>query len=229
MAHSVETQRTRLLVQIEQLLEKPMIVLSFIWVALVVIELTTGVTRAGQIAGYCIWGAFVVDFLIKFIIAPRKTPFLRRNVVTVLSLLLPALRVLRIARVLRFARVARGMRFARLLGTWNRGMRALRRSMRRHGFGYVLMLTLMVLFSGAAGMMAFERDGGSGRFDTYGAALWWTAVVMTTTGPEHWPGTASGRALMLVLAIYSFGVFGYITATLASFFIDRDREEGLRP
>lgn len=224
--HTIETERVRLLVQLERMFERPMIVLSIIWLVLVVVELAQGISRAGEIAGLAIWVTFVVDFAIKFIIAPRKTLFLRRNWMTAVSLALPAFRLLRVTRAFRAARVLRGVRFARLLGTINRGMRAVRRSMRRHGFGYVVTLTLVVLFAGAAGMMSFEREGSNhAAFETYTASLWWTAMLMTSLGSEAWPRTGGGRALTLVLALYSFAVFGYITATLASFFIDRDDRE----
>ena len=224
--HSVETQRVRLLVQLEQMLERPMIVLSLVWVALVGIELAQGLTRPVEIAGLVIWALFAVDFLVKLLVAPRKWRFLRRNWITVLSLLLPAFRLARLGRAFRAARVLRGVRFAKMLGTLNRGMRALRRSMRRHGFGYVVTLTLLVMFTAAAGMMAFEREGPNRAvFATYSSSLWWTAMLMTSLGSEYWPKTGGGRALTLVIALYSFAVFGYITATLASFFIDRDDEE----
>jgi voltage-gated potassium channel len=224
--HSVDTQRVRLLVQMEQMLERPMIVLSLLWVGLVALELARGLTRPLEIASLVIWALFGLDFLIKFLIAPRKWRFLRRNWITILSLLLPAFRLARLGRAFRAARVVRGVRFAKYLGTLNRGMRALRRSMRRHGFGYVVTLTLLVMCSAAAGMMAFEREGPNHAvFDTYTSSLWWTAMLMTSLGSEYWPKTGGGRALTLVIALYSFAVFGYITATLASFFIDRDDAE----
>ena len=77
-------------------------------------------------------------------------------------------------------------------------------------------------FAGAAGMYAFER--GSGGLDSYGDALWWTAMIMTTMGSQHWPLTAEGRLLCVFLALYAFAVFGYVTATLATFFVGRDAE-----
>lgn len=226
MAHSVDTQRLRLLVQLERLLERPMIVLSLVWLVLVAVELVRGVTRAGEIAGIVIWVIFGIDFAVRLTVAPAKMRFLRNNWTTALSLVLPAFRLLRLGRAFRAARLLRGVRVARLLGSMNRGMRALRRTMRRNGFGYVVTLTLIVLFSGAAGMMAFEREGPNREaFDTYSSSLWWTAMLMTTLGSEFWPRTGAGRALTLVLAVYSFAVFGYITATLASYFIDRDQRD----
>ena len=68
-------------------------------------------------------------------------------------------------------------------------------------------------------MYAFEREHG---LADYGAALWWTAMLVTTMGSEYWPKSPEGRVLCLFLAIYAFAVFGYVTASLASFFVDRD-------
>lgn len=224
--HSTETERVRLLVQLERMLERPMIVLSLVWVALVALELARGLTRGLEIAGYVVWAIFAGDFALKLIIAPQKIRFIKANWIMVLSLVLPAFRLFRVGRAFRAIRVLRGFRLARFLGAINRGMRALRSSMRRRGFGYVVALTLLVMFSAAAGMMAFEREGPNhAAFGTYSASLWWTAMLMTSIGSEHWPKTGGGRALTLLLALYSFAVFGYITATLASFFIDHDDSE----
>ena len=41
-------------------------------------------------------------------------------------------------------------------------------------------------------------------------------------GSEYWPHTLEGRLLCILLALYSFAVFGYVTATIATFFIGRD-------
>ena len=56
----------------------------------------------------------------------------------------------------------------------------------------------------------------------FGTALWWTSMIMTTMGSAYWPETPEGRVLCVLLALYAFAVFGYVTATLASYFIDRD-------
>jgi voltage-gated potassium channel len=50
-------------------------------------------------------------------------------------------------------------------------------------------------------------------------------MIMTTLGSNYWPLTAEGRLLTLLLSLYAFAVFGYVTATLATFFIGRDAAE----
>jgi voltage-gated potassium channel len=47
-------------------------------------------------------------------------------------------------------------------------------------------------------------------------------MLLTTMGSEHWPQSAEGRLVCLLLSVYAFAMFGYITATLASFFIGGD-------
>ena len=215
--------RREILAQIEGWLETPMLVLGFVWLALLVWELIWGLNPILETINSVIWIIFVLNFVVEFALALHKLDYLKRNWLTALSLALPALRVFRLARVLRGAR---GLRLVKVVGSLNRGMCALGASMSRRGFGYVLALTAIVTLAGAAGMYAFENDnaGGGDGLNTYGEALWWTAMLMTTMGSAYWPRTAEGRVLCLILAIYAFAVFGYVTATLATFFIGRDAE-----
>lgn len=196
-------------------LEAPMVVLAFVWIALMVLEMSGHSRPWVGLATNAVWATFVADFVLRLAIAPAKGTFLRRNVVTLLSLLLPALRVLRGIRLLR---AARGIRLFRVVASANRTWRALLRSMGRKGLPYVVAMTLVVTFAGAAGMYSLEEEQYSGYWD----ALWWTAMIVTTMGSESWPRTPEGRLLCLGLAIYAFSIFGYVTAALASFLVERD-------
>jgi voltage-gated potassium channel len=104
-------------------------------------------------------------------------------------------------------------------------MKALRATLRRRQFGYVAGLTVLIVFLGAAGMVNFEPVGEvEGGFASYAHALWWTAMLITSIGSDFWPVTAAGRILALLLSVYGLAVFGYITASFASFFVGRDAE-----
>lgn len=226
----LERERNKFLHQLEAWLETPMVVLAFVWLVLLVVEFTWGATPLLSTTVTVIWVIFIVDFLLRFVVAPRKIAYLRRGWLTAISLVLPALRIARVfqtVRLLRTARAAQSLRLVRVVGSLNRGMRTLRATMRRRGAGYVAALTLVVVVVGAAGMYAFERNlpGGGAGFENYSEALWWTAMLLTTIGSEYWPQTPEGRILCLLLAIYSLGILGYIAAGLASFFIGRDVEE----
>ncbi len=218
-----------LLTQLEAWLEWPMLILGATWLALLVYEILWELSPGLELLGTVIWGIFVVDFAIKFTLAPEKIDYFKSNWLTALSLIVPALRVFRVVRVLRVfraARAARGIRLFRVLTSINRGMRALGSSFGRRGFGYVVALSAIVVFAGAAGMFAFERDTPGG-IESYGDAVWWTAMMITTIGSEFFPRTAEGRVLCFFLALYGFAVFGYVTATLATYFVGRDAENSV--
>jgi voltage-gated potassium channel len=226
---SLKTERLSIVRRLEHWLEVPLFVLGVLWLVLLVAELVRGLTPAMEMAGTLIWAVFVCEFAIRFAFAPEKGRFLRKNVITIIALLLPALRVLRIARVFRVFRAAqatRGVRLVRLITSFNRGMRALGATLGRRGFGYVSLLSVFVTVLGAAGIYAFEKDVPGGVIDSYGSSLWWTAMLMTTMGSEYWPKTGEGRILCFLLSLYAFGMFGYVTATIATFFIGRDAESG---
>lgn len=223
---NADEERLSVLAQLEGWFERPMWLLAFVWLVLLVVEFTRGTSPLLSGIGAVVWGIFVLEFLLRFLIAPRKLSFVGRNWLTLLALLVPALRLFRVGRVLlvaRAGRVYRGARLVRVFGSINRGMRALSASMSRRGLKYVLASTVIVLFVGATGMHAFESGGGS-PYSDFGSALWWTAMVLTTMGSDSFPKTAEGRLLCLMLAVYAFAVFGYVTAAIATYFVGRDAQ-----
>ncbi len=222
--------RWRLLGDLDEWLKVPMALLSLTWLAIVVWELVSGSSDLLETVGTVIWIIFIVEFLIRFALAPAKQPFLKSNWVTILTLLVPALRLFRAVSVLRAARGLRGLRLVRIVGTANRSMNALKATLSRRGFGYIAGLTLLVILLGAAGMLNFENAGEvEGGFTSYGDALWWTGMLVASLGSDFWPATTEGRLLTLLMTIYGLAVFGYITATFASFFVGRDAQEASGP
>jgi voltage-gated potassium channel len=227
MKENLSKERNNLLHSFEKLLEGPMIFLGFTWLALLIIELVWGLNRTLEYLSLFIWFVFIIDFVIKLILAPSKVQFLKMNWLTAISLVIPALRVLRIVRFVRLLRVTRGVRLFRIVSSINRSMKSLAATMRRRAFGYVLLLTLVVTFAGAAGMYALEKPNPG--FEEYGKALWWTAMRVITAGSSAEPLTGEGKALAFLLALFGYTIFGYVTATFATFFIGRDAEEREAP
>jgi len=220
----LKNERTSILMQLEDWLETPLLILGFIWLILLIAELTGNLSPQLELLVTVIWIIFIADFALKLTLAPDKSGYLKSNWLTALALLIPALRlfrIFRVFRVLRAARAFRGLRLFKILTSLNRGMKALGASFGRRGFGYVAALTAIVVFAGAAGMLAFENEF-EGGIKTYGDALWWTAMMITTIGSDYFPRSAEGRVLCFLLALYGFAVFGYVTATLATFFVGRD-------
>ncbi len=217
------SERWRALFGLEEWLKVPMLALSAAWLAIAVLDLTGNSGPVLVTAGTIIWLLFIAEFALRFAIAPEKRRFLGRNILTIVALAVPALRLVRAVAIFRAAAIVRGVRLVRVIGVVNRSMNALRRTLRRRAFGYVLVLTGAVWFAGAAGMYALEPGSEvAGGFSSYWDALWWTGMLLTSIGSQYWPETTEGRVLAFLLALYSLGILGYLTAILASFFIGRD-------
>lgn len=223
MKPKIINERKRLLRSVENILEAPMIFLGFVWLVLLVVELIWGIHKILEYVSLGIWGIFIVDFIIKIILAPEKLNFLQKNWLTVISLFIPALRIFRVFRFVGLLRGLRGIRLVRLVSSLNRSLRSLGKTMQRRAFGYVMVTTLIVTLAGAAGMFALEKS--TPGFTSYWMALWWTATRVITAGNEFYPMTPEGRGLGFLISVFGFSIFGYFTATFATYFIGRDAEE----
>jgi len=225
---SLARERLQLLHNFEDAAQKPMAVLALGWLVLVVLQLVIGARAAILDVTYCIWIIFILDFAIRFILATNKLRFLRRNVLTAVSLVLPALRIVQFGRLLALI-PSWQLPLLQMLGSMNRSFVALQSTMERRGLQYLLILTAIVTFAGAAGMYKFEHNPTGVGINSYGSALWWTAMVMTTLGSDYFPHTVPGRILCFLLAVFAFSIFGYITAAIASYFVNKDASDTRSP
>lgn len=221
-----ERLRWKVLRELDDWIDTPMALLSLAWLLIVVWELIWGDSALLETVGTAIWIVFILEFALRLALAPRKLTYLRSHWLTAVALLVPALRIFRFAGVFRAARALRSFRLVRVIGTANRSMNALRSALARRGFIYVTALTALVVALGGAGMLSFEGAADvPGGFENYWQALWWTGMLITSIGSEYWPRTTEGRILTFLLSLYGLAVLGYITATLASFFVGRDAEQ----
>ncbi len=69
-------ERFELLHRLENLLETPLIVLGFVWLALLVMELVYGASALFETLGMLIWIVFLLDFAVKFFTLHKSSPFL---------------------------------------------------------------------------------------------------------------------------------------------------------
>jgi voltage-gated potassium channel len=75
-------------------------------------------------------------------------------------------------------------------------------------------------------MLYFERlSTAPGGIRSYPEALWWTAMQMTNIGTSYSPTTPGGRGLCLGISVYAAAMFGYLTALIATMFIDREARD----
>lgn len=93
---------------------------------------------------------------------------------------------------------------------------------------YVLGIVALVILTSATGFYAAEI-GTNQNLDSYGDALWWAIVTVTTVGyGDFFPVTVAGRLVGALLMFAGIGALGVFTASIAAYLIKFDRLDALR-
>lgn len=128
-----------------------------------------------------------------------------------------------VARIGSLARLARLIRIALVLVKMVRqGRHLLSRRNMPVAVGIVSLTTVGV----AAVVFAAERGSTGSSFASFGDALWWALVTLTTVGyGDLSPATSLGRLGAVVLMLVGIAFLGTLAATLASLFVSEEAEE----
>ena len=90
---------------------------------------------------------------------------------------------------------------------------------------YVAGGSLLLAVVGALAVVDVERGADGANITTIGDAVWWAATTMTTVGyGDRYPVTALGRCVAVGLMVCGIAVLGTVTATLASWIVERVSE-----
>ncbi len=190
------------------------------WLAGVFVLVIVGDTIVGDespfataftVAGWVIWATFVVDFVLRLILAGDRRAFLGRNWWQVVFLVLPFLALFRFLMALRLARAGRAV------SAIVRGTRSATMKLRNRLFA-VAAVTVMVVLLGAN--LLFELGG----IRPYSTALH-DAALATITGEPVSRDTPVAHVLEIVLALYSVVVFAAVAGTVGAFFLERRDEQ----
>lgn len=218
----IRAERESLEERISRWLDVPLAILALIWTLLIVVELAFPLSpeAAERIVhiNFAIWFIFAVTFFIEFALAPSKLSYLQRNFLSALAVGLPFVRVV---RVLQIARVFRAASLARLVVVANRATAGAADLFSEQRFLYVVSLVAVTTLLSAAGVYFFEVDAPGTPFHTFWETLWWAATLSTTINIGADPVTLEGRVIALIQRVTALAVFGYVTASIASFLVGR--------
>jgi voltage-gated potassium channel len=189
-------------------------VTAFFAQALLAMSETAQHVLAWADVGVC--AVFFVDFVRSVRLAPSRSRYLLTwGWLDLLSSIpiLPWHDVARLARITRILRVLRAARSAK-------NMAVLGAIPRAAGTAYAaaLALILLLVFSSIAVLLVETAAGSNIR--TAADALWWAFSTVTTVGyGDHFPVTGEGRLIAVVLMVAGFGLFGVLSAFLATWFM----------
>ena len=203
---------------------------SVAYLTVIVLQLLSPDSQAAWFNGFY-WlmsGLFLIDYLIRLRIAPARWVFVSRpwNIADLVVIATPVLGtflppgwsgLLRLLRLVRLVRIA-----ARI---WNSGRRASRRGQVK----WVLVIAGAVFV--VAWMAAWVAESGrpGSYIHTPADALWWAIVTMFTVGfNKMYPYTIVGKVAAVALMVSAVALFGWLTATLASLFVESGNEKEAR-
>ncbi|MCT4509827.1 MAG: potassium channel family protein [Tepidibacter sp.] len=90
----------------------------------------------------------------------------------------------------------------------------------------LLTVGLFSLFTCSVAFYFYESPINPGL--NFGDSLWWGFVTCTTVGyGDYYPVTSGGRIIGIILMLVGISAFGFITAAVASVFIENKLKEGL--
>lgn len=198
-------------------LDIPMILLAVTLAVVLIVqyffELSESADRWLTIAGWLIWGLFVAEFVLLYVLADNKATMVRSHKLDLFLIVLPMLRPLRALRVLRV--------FAGLSAS---GMLA-RRVLRRRGLDWFLLAVTAVVLLGATAVWQLEQREPDAIITSFREAVWWAIVTCTTVGyGDESPVSGGGQIIAVVLMLVGISMLSIVTANIASIFVQADRE-----
>jgi|SRR5688572_13251445 len=170
---------------------------------------------------------FLIEFCVRFYKAENKLKFMKWGWIDLISSI-PTFDLFRYGRALqliRLLRLLRAFRSVKHLMTYVFADR-----MKGTFTSITLLAITMVLFSSIA-ILQFETVPES-NIKTGEDAIWWSFTTITTVGyGDRYPITTGGRIVAICLMCTGVGLFGVLSATLASWFVagkNREMKEEIK-
>ncbi len=158
------------------------------------------------------WVVFAVDYVVRLVLADDRRRFVRKHLLDLAVVVLPILRPLRLLRLITLLTVLN-----RRAGNSLRGRVAT----------YVVGATALVTYVASVAELSAERGQPGANIETFGDSLWWALVTMMTVGyGDQYPVTTTGRLIAAGLMMCGVALIGVVTATFASWLVDRVRDIG---
>jgi len=127
------------------------------------------------------------------------------------------LRFVRIVRLVRMLRVLKFARYSRTLQTFGSVFRA-----KQADIGLMVLFLLILVVLSSSLMYFVEHAEQPDKFSSISAAMWWSAMTLTTVGyGDIYPVTAFGKLVGSIIAVIGIGLFALPAGVLAAGFADQ--------
>ncbi|MFC9790709.1 potassium channel family protein [Rhodococcus sp. NPDC127528] len=157
------------------------------------------------------WFCFACDYVVRLSLAHDRGRWILRHLVDLAVVALPLLRPLRMLRLLILVTALQ-----KALGSAIRGRVVV----------YTVTCAVLFIYVASLAMLETERGHPDAVITSFGESLWWSITTVTTVGyGDYAPVTTSGRIIAVLLMIGGISLIGVVTATVASWIVQRVAEE----
>lgn len=166
------------------------------------------VVRAALFALYLV---FVADYLARLYLADPRGRWFLHHLFDLAIVVLPFLRPLRLLSLAVVIKVLQ---------------RAVGHTIRGRVIVYTACGAVLIVYAASLAILEIERQHPGSRIATFGDAVWWSITTVTTVGyGDLSPVTGLGRVVAVALMLAGISLVGIVTATLASWIVQRVAEE----
>ena len=157
------------------------------------------------------WVAFAADLLFGIYKSSDKAQFLKKHPLEILAVVLPFLRPLRLLRFISFGTLV----FEKV----NLGKSI------AITFKVIVTALFLTYLAGIEITMA-ERGKPGATIESIGDGFWWAITTLTTVGyGDIYPTTTEGRFIAVGLMVSGICVLGFISATVAAWFVKMTQDD----
>ncbi|MDN4481500.1 potassium channel family protein [Demequina muriae] len=158
-----------------------------------------------------IWLVFLADIVIRTVISNRSWRYLWTHPLDVIAVAVPAARPLKLLTAF-----TQGAAFSSARG-------------RMKTMQAVVVSVVLLLWIGSVAVLAAEREVADSAINSFGDALWWAVVTVTTVGyGDFAPVSPTGRVIAVVMMLLGIALIGVVTASVAAWFVSRTTGEDER-
>lgn len=165
------------------------------------------VETALQLIIWITWAVFLADYIARLYLATDRGRWFLRHLLDLAVVALPLLRPLRLLRLVVLVAALQ---------------KAIGGAIRGRVIVYTACSVVLLVYVASLAILDAERYEPGSKITTFGDALWWSITTITTVGyGDLSPVTSTGRVIAVVLMIGGISLVGVVTATLASWIVQR--------
>ncbi len=215
MAHTFRVTAQAPLDRWEHRVEWPLAAVAVVFLigySVDVLEQPHGLTaQVVRVVSALCWAAFAVDYAVRLWLAPDRWRWFYQHLLDLAIVVLPLIRPLRLVRLVILTTVLQ---------------KAVGNAIRGRVVVYTFAGATLLVYVASLAVLQAERDDPRAGITTFGQALWWSITTITTVGyGDEYPVTTTGRIIAALLMIGGISLVGSITATIASWIVQRVAEE----